>query len=263
MKFYVPSRARPNFCTPMTLERYGVPKKDIVLVLRPDERRMYEPLSYPVLWLPKKIEGLSATRQWIVDNTRDQIHCQIDDDITGFLIKKRPLDRWGGIITMFEVEFARMVSEFQTALALGEIVAGSTQDRVALARPHGSAHHDYTRIGQVIFLNASYLRRAGYRFDRCQIYADQDMALQIVSNGGVTRVSNVYGHSMRPTYAPGGVQIYRNQKVINASAKKLCDLHPGLVKLRWKQKGKFKVPSRVILWKKAAKIAAGEKDADR
>lgn len=252
MRFYVPTRARPDCITPRTLVKYGVDPKQIILVVRPDEWKLYRPLSetYQVVVLPKNIEGLSATRQWILehDEGNGDLHCQIDDDITGFIWKKdttkwrmRPMDT-----KMFDA----MVTEFEWWLLDG-ITAVSTQDRVGLARPNGKGFAEYTRVGQVIFLNCKHILAKDWRFDRVKLYADQDMALQIVRGGGITRVSNHYGHTMRPLRAPGGCSVYRDQACIDAAATKLLALHPGLIKLRWKDKDGLSIPSRVISWKKA------------
>lgn len=253
MRFYVPSRNRPQCVTPETLIRYGVPSKDIKIVVRPDEYDMYrqEWDDHLLMVLPITVNGLSATRQWLLENTVGKYQCQIDDDITSFGIKASILE-FGGVHTFSDKRsFDLMIKKFVDWLEEG-ITAASTQDRVAVARPSSKRYKDCTRIGQVIFLNRHEIVKRGWRFDRCQIYADQDMALQIVRGGGLTRVSHEYAHNMRPIYAPGGVQVYRTQKVINSSAKKLCELHPGLVTLKWKQKGKFKVPTRRIAWRKAA-----------
>ena len=248
MKFYVPSRGRPSCQTPHTLHRFGVQKQDIIVVVRPDEQNKYADIGFELHVLPKKVQGLSQTRQHLIEQFT-KIHCQIDDDITGFLFKP-DTSQWAVVPITKVSAFRKMIDIFEQWLDTG-ITACSTQDRVGLAHPSNSSFKDYARIGQMIFLNPKTIIRRGYRFDRVKLYADQDMALQIVRGGDVTRVSCTYGHTMKPTYAPGGCQAYRNQKCIDESANKLVKLHPGLVRLRWKRKGKFNVPSRIIAWKKA------------
>ena len=258
MKFYVPSRSRPDLSTPTVLIGYGVRRSDIKIVIRADEWSLYRERWEPDILtvLPKGIEGLSATRQWLLENTVGKYQCQIDDDITSFAFKDK-IQEFGGVHTFVKpAGFSLMMKEFVDWLDDG-VVAASTQDRVAVARPSSRRFKDFTRIGQVIFLNRHQILKRDWRFDRCQIYADQDMALQIVRGGGITRVSHEYAHNMRPIYAPGGVQVYRTQRVINASAKKLSDLHPGFVTLKWKQKGKFRVPTRRIAWRKALAESEG------
>lgn len=257
MNFYIPSRARPDASTPKVLLDYGVPWQFIFLVIRPDEVELYKDVPFQQIVLPKTVNGLSATRQWIVELSYkghhiDTLAVMLDDDITSFIYK--PVTKtFGGVRKMTKTQFEKMIREFSRLLTDGDVLAASTQDRVSLARPNKSSWNFHTRVGQVMFLNVQALRSRNYRFDRVQIYHDQDLALQIVRGGFATATSNRFGHNMRPTYSAGGLQTYRKQKVINESAKKLCKLHPGLVRLKWKEKHGFRVPSRIIAWKKARK----------
>lgn len=247
MNFYVPTRARPNCCTPQTLESYGVPTHQIILVIRQDEQQLYEELGYPMTVLPPKVEGLSATRQWIIENVPVP-HCQIDDDITGFL--EKPVYGEWKVRPIKSYRFWDMISLFKSWLDNG-VIAASTQDRVGLARPSTGGYTSHTRIGQVIFIHGKKVTNAGWRFDRVKLYADQDMALQIVRAGYDTRVSNQFGHSMRPLREPGGCSVYRDQDCIMDAAFSLERLHKGLIKLEWRDKNGLRIPSRRIAWKKA------------
>lgn len=252
MKFYIPSRGRPGLVTPTTLKHYGIHRNDIIVVVRLDEVGLYaRPDGFNILVLPKRIEGLASTRQWILEVASGVggRHWMMDDDITGFLFKPNKA-KFGGVREATKSNFYRMLEDADYHIDSGATVY-STQDRMSIARPSVRPFNEYTRIGQCMYIDHNECRFKGYRFDRTEIYHDQDLALQIVRGGDKTVTSNMFGHKMRPTYAKGGLQTYRKQKVINAAAKRLCELHPGLVKLRWKKKHGFNVPSRIISWKKA------------
>jgi hypothetical protein len=247
MRIYIPTRSRPNFSAMSALPEYL--HHDVYLVLRKDEVALYANTVCHKMILPKKVEGLAATRQWILENAEDEFICMMDDDITHFLFKP-VLSTFGGLVRATNANIDALFHTMERWLDEG-VVCASTADRMALARPAEKYFAQPSRVGQVMFIDRWTAMERGYRFDRVQIYHDQDFALQILRGRDMTRISTKHGHAMRPTYAKGGLQTYRNQNVIDESAQRMLELHPGLITLKWRDRLGYSIPTRIIKWKQA------------
>jgi len=253
MRIYIPTRSRPHFSTldalPQTL------RSSTVVVVRADEADMYEEVVFSkkgrnpwIAVLPKKVEGLAATRQWILKHGQGEVIAMLDDDITSFCTKD-DLEKFGGVRAMSMRETIRMFEELYGVMDYYTCV--STVDRMALARPSKTEFNFPSRAGQSMFINRKVAMKRGYRFDRIAIYHDQDFALQIARDGRKCATSNRYGHNMRPLYAKGGLQTYRDQSLVDECANKLVKLHGDLVTLKWKERNGMNIPTRSINWKRA------------
>src|SRR5262245_13998567 len=96
-EIFIPSRGRATkLVTPYTLPKEL--RNRCIVVVRPDEIDQYEDLHQRLEFaeLPKSVEGLSATRQWILHNSENRWHVQLDDDITAINFKSDST-KFGGL----------------------------------------------------------------------------------------------------------------------------------------------------------------------
>ena len=111
--------------------------------------------------------------------------------------------------------------------------------------------------------NTRTLRALAYRtmdfleceHGRVEVMEDFDVNLQLLERGIPNCNLAYWSQGQRQTNAPGGCSVYRSHEVQDASARRLAELHPGVVRLREKKNksgGEFGHRTEVtIMWKKA------------
>jgi len=235
---YIPTRGRAGCVTTLAALTEEL-RADAHLVVRRDEYNSYIN-NYPntsIKVLPPRIEGLSATRQWILENCRSRgegFQCQLDDDITCFNTKD-DLTTWSMRSSTNDdilLAFAGMIGW----LIEGKAMASMT-DRVSSARPQKSDWYENGRVSQVFLYNVNMIRNIKARFDRVPIMADLDMTLQILEAGYNNRVWTRYSFSHKKEDSPGGCALYRTDEMKLEVAQKMSELHPGVV--TWATKHKY------------------------
>lgn len=233
---YIPSRARAEkLVTPYTL-----PKKlrDITtVVVRRDELDEYEE-RHPTLRfeaLPKGIEGLSPTRQWILEESSGRLHCQLDDDITAINYKPNP-KKFGGLKKADSGMFIDCFHLLEKWMSEGMIGHVSFTDRVSAARPSKGPFYENGRIAQTLFYDRRAIKNAGARFDRVALMQDLDMNLQLLAAGYRNRIATVYSYNVRGEDSPGGCVLYRTDKLKQKVGRQMEKLHPGITTMATKEK---------------------------
>lgn len=121
-------------------------------------------------------------------------------------------------------------------------------------------------FADLISVNTRTLRVLAYRKEaflqakhgRVDVMEDFDVNLQLLEMGYSNANIGWFAQDQKMTNAPGGCSTYRTHEVHEASAKKLAELHPGIVALRQKvnktDKSGFGTRTEVtIQWKKAFK----------
>ena len=255
---FIPSRGRPTeLRTPYALPRRL--QECVYVVVRYDEFDAYndadEDRDFQFLVLPKDFTGgLSATRQWILDQADGQVHIQLDDDFTGINIKV-DCKKFGGVKKTSPTEFCRCFDQLLYWLANGFDHVSFT-DRVSSARPSKVPYYDNGRIAQALFYNRYAIKRAGARFDRVALMQDLDMNLQLLEAGYRSRTSTRWSYNHRAEDAAGGCALYRTDDLKAVVGQQMMKLHPGVTELKEKQKYGRTYFYMKTHWKKALKEKA-------
>lgn len=227
---YIPTRGRPKVPT-----FWALPKKlrsRTTLVIRKDEQDLYKDVPCKKLVLPARVEGLSATRQWILKNTPHRYMIQIDDDFRSFNYKK-DMDQWGLRIAS-EAEVLRMFAMIEHWLTSGFAHCG-IMDRVRAAKPGTSMYQSNQLCAQFLAYDVKVLRTEKIRFDRVQLSQDKDVCLQLLELGYENRISRRFSYNNAPGDWDGGCSIYRTEKMRRDQSALLASLHPkGVIRRRVK-----------------------------
>jgi hypothetical protein len=212
------------------------------LVVRPDEYSDYhtaqrhdQPIG-GIVKLPKGIEGISATRQWILENAEGKALVMLDDDLTGINIKQDHTV-FGGVARARNQSLAwdAVLRLMDRWLEQGEAHVSFT-DRVSSARPSTRWWYENGRTSQTLFYNLRIVRGIGARFDRVPLSQDLDMNLQILEAGFTNRVSLKYSFNAKPEDAKGGCSTFRTDTVKEQVCRTMEFLHPGICTYKTKPK---------------------------
>ena len=229
----IPSRGRPKVPTFWALP--PVLRKRTTLVIRRDEEGLYEDVPATKVLLPPRVEGLSATRQWILDNINSRFVMQLDDDFSSFNYKPR-MDDWAlrrlnsaGVLRMFE-----LVDYWITA---GGFAHAGIMDRIRSAHPSDGGLYETNRLcAQFLAYDTRVLKGEKLRFDRVLLSQDKDMCLQLLELGYANRVSRRYSYNCAAPDTSGGCATYRTEKLRREQSDLLKSLHPeGVIRQRTKR----------------------------
>lgn len=94
---------------------------------------------------------------------------------------------------------------------------------------------------------------------RVTVMEDFDLSLQSLERGRENRVLYYWAQGQTATNAPGGCADWRTRKIHDASAARLAELHPDVVRTRLKQNMTGPMPERLevtVQWKRAAELGA-------
>ena len=202
------------------------------------------------------IDGISATRQWCGKLAHDRCYdkfVMLDDDIR-FLVR-RDVDTWRmkSPPAPREVEACLWrISKMLDTHAHGGVSSRDGNNRAGIVGP------DFFKE------NERYLRLLAFRtyaFLSCEhgrvpVMEDFDVSLQLLSRGFKSFVLYYWAQGQTMTNAAGGCSTYRTHELHEAAARKLAELHPGVVSLRTAHKKMdaegFGTRTEVtIQWKKA------------
>lgn len=244
LKIYIPSRGRAKtLTTPYVLPEALFDK--CVVVVRPDEIDEYKDQNIELasqnqfLVLPKGVNGLSATRQWIIEQANERFHAQLDDDITGFCYKPRS-DVYGGVTRMRDGVQAKKVLKAVDVLMRWIREDGlahvGISERFMAARPSEKPYYENNRLGQFTMWDLSILRKLGARFDRIKLMQDLDMNLQLLEAGYPSRVLTRISYVAKPEQFKGGCALYRDDEMKRKMCDKMARLHKGIVQSKVKIK---------------------------
>ncbi len=226
------------------------------LVVREDEAKEYS-AEYPgekLLVLPKKVNGLSATRQWILEREKDgRYFLMLDDDITSINIKK-DINEWGlkGAKPKQVEDMMKLVITL-----VKDIPMVGLSKRIHAAPPAGKMYRSNARLSQFFMIDRKKVLDIGARFDRVPLGQDCDMVLQCLKAGLPNRCLVRFSYNERVEDSKGGCSLYRNDKLKIKTWHLMAKLHPGVVhkKMREPKPGYTSGGHYLLIqYKKAAKI---------
>lgn len=114
---------------------------------------------------------------------------------------------------------------------------------------------EFGRACRVHAYDFDAVKRLGVQFDRVIGREDFDVTLQLLRMGVKTPILNYVVHNQSGSNSAGGCSLYRDDKMLEDSAHKLAELHPGLVRVVRKQTktawGGQERTDVVISWRKA------------
>lgn len=230
-------------------------EKRIVHVVQKREHHLYKDADAGrIITLPDHIRRLSATRQYVLDHTKDKYIILIDDDLSFAERRTRSVK----LSTEDQPAiFNNIMKQIEEWLKEGYVHCG-----ISAREGNNYVLDDFsavTRMMRILAYNTHEVKKIGARFDRVEAGSDFDMTLQLLKAGYPNIVSYRYATNQKGSNTSGGCSTYRTKEFLAREMKKLADLHPGIVHLREKQtKSSWGGGTRTdvaILWKKAYKTA--------
>jgi len=184
-----------------------------------------------IVSLPSNIIGLSACRQWILDNLiKTKYAIYLDDDLTFFIRSGSNYTKIEGG-TIFEV--VRMKLKFNPLVGIYNPLFGSEEE-------HSTSDLSPWQIMRCYGFNAHFFRRNNIRFDYHRLLQDFSINLQLMDLGFDAQViSRICCLDDGPINAPdGGVSVYRSPMALIKTAFQLGVIeHPKSFKRLAKNMG--------------------------
>ncbi len=255
---FVPSLGRAAGIMSGTLAQ--LPHHSTYLVVHPDEEEAYIRATEDRFTVLSCYEQghIAAVREWIgvlCKGAGYKKFVVMDDDL-GLLVRKTE-DDW-------RLESA---SHASVGIMLGYM--NSLLDDYAHVGVSAREGNNRAGVGgaPLITENTRTYRVLGYQTERflgvqhgrVRVMEDFDVNLQLLEQGHKNCCINYWAQGQRMTNAPGGCSIWRTHEVHEESARRLAELHPGLVSLRLKEnktdRDGFGTRTEVtIQWKRALNV---------
>lgn len=224
MIIYIHTAGRPS--SQITLRSFPSEViKRTRLVVQEKEKQHYYPFKENVVVLPKNIERLSPTRQWILENAETEKFVMMDDDLTfayrtpftGTKLHKSTPDT---IISMFN-DIEHLLDRYNHVGVSAREGNNRIQNNVK----------ENTRMMRLLAFNKLEVLKTGARFDRIDTKQDFDMNLQLLRKGHKNAVLYNYSHNQPGSNNTGGCSVYRDSEMMNRCSHELAELHPEFVKV--------------------------------
>lgn len=229
MRIYIPSKARAD--SPMRTWNglsEAVRKHRTQIVVGPDDVESYEAAGYgDALLVHPEGMTIGEVRQWIVDYHLDHHDdprlVMMDDDLDFY---KRRKDHPGRFVGADPESVTQMLITIYEALERYPHVGVCPREQGHRWPPYETF---FARMTRVLAYDAAVLRKVGATFTRVKVMEDFDVALQLLRRGYATNMITAWLQGQAKSNAPGGCSTYRTPEMQEAAAKKLAELHPGLV----------------------------------
>lgn len=227
MLIFIPSKGRANSVKTLA----SMPESRVAstrLVVPSEEYSEYCVYFDKKMVLATEAKGIANTRQWVLENSKDNYAMFMDDDMDfHWRDNNLKLHKAG------HQEVEKMLQQIESWLKDGFVHVGVSQ-RAGNNRQE-EPFVDIARMNNTYAYNIKETLKAGGRFDRLQVMEDFDMTLILLKAGLPNRVSYEYSWSQGKSGAAGGCSTYRNFEMQKKAAFQLAQLHPGLVKVHGKQ----------------------------
>jgi hypothetical protein len=208
------------------------------LVVQPHEETLAKKLHNNVLVLPKEIQTLSPTKEWISKRFKNKTYFILDDDLEFFV---KDYDKSKVIQVR---DFFNLIEEIDLFEVEGIYWGGlnpSPNVSLSYSDPKGWIHN--FRVMTNMWVVGPKIPQIDW--NRVVCAQDYDIALQLLSKGYENRVSTKY--FVRNVGEKGGCNLYRTNELRLESYKKLRSFFPDLVRVRERNDR----PYVDIYWKKA------------
>lgn len=259
----------------------NVPREvPLTIVCRYEESGHYAALrqqlgrTQDTLWIipPGAVSGIATTRQWIVDEAIRQGHDKVvmmDDDLHVIVRGKIPEGEPGWDYKLRPVEtadeFMALLRWFDTTLTLYAHAAVSMREgnnRIPGLHAHDEANRGIRMVGY----KTAPFEKGVVRFrPEVEGREDLDMTLQLLRRGFQNAVTYHWAQGQRSAGADGGLSGSRTLDDQDRTARRLAELHPGLVRLRKKSNVSGAMAGErtevTIYWKRA--LEEGRRAASR
>jgi hypothetical protein len=235
-------------------ERYQAITKFVVQDHEYDEMSLI--YGDKVLCLPKEIDRIAPTREWIFNEFKDTRHAVFDDDFQ-FVIKQ---PSYGKAETKF-VTTVFTDQDFDDCFNLMEswmdegIAVTSMLPTFVIPDEKQYPYRDNQRMMTNWFFDGPRIPR-DLEWNRVSSAEDFDVNLQLLTRGFANRISSHYMARVSNTNAKGGCSVWRTLEEHNNAQLKLAELWPDYVEVKeseethgpWKGQIKYRT---VIQHKKA------------
>ena len=240
-------------------------KCKVTFVVQPHEfEEMKSLYGKRVVCLPKEVNRLPITREWIHNEYQNERYLVCDDDCKAWHYKEPVMidgkEVWGfnnGVSRMFTLDdFDNMFDEVNKLMDSGIVHIGMLNSSMKpTSEPNRYPIRSNERIGGIVFYDGPNVPQ-DLQWTRVLAGEDIDVNLQLLSRGYENRVLTKYCFVISETSAAGGCEVYRNVQNHNESQRILANLWPGVINLRekvvpsgpWKGQTKLNV---TVQWKKA------------
>jgi hypothetical protein len=219
------------------------------LVVQDREAHLY--YEYPLIVVPSYITKLAETRQWLAEHMEWDHMIIVDDDLD-FAVRRE--DEPTKFVDAPPAAIQDMFNELQSQIMGGFHMLAGVSGREGANRDTDT-YKFKTRQMRIHAINLNKYRELGIRFDRVEVMEDFDVTLQFLEAGYHNIVLNTFVTNQRGSNTLGGCSHYRTPEVQTASAYRLAELHPGIVKVvKKKTKTSWGGEERtdvIVSWKKA------------
>tara|TARA_R110000803_G_C11985343_1_gene321223 strand:+ start:1843 stop:2604 length:762 start_codon:yes stop_codon:yes gene_type:complete len=248
MKIYIPTLGRIDNQTTFN----NLPnelKLKTILVVQPHEEKELRKLHNNIMVLPVHIKGIGKTRQYIIEQCKDNKLLFIDDDLK-FLKRLPNLNK---LKPCTDKEIIEMAQWLEDKIEHGYPLAGiSSQQGNHVHKTHEVL---LSRIYAIYSINVDILKNLNIRFDEIELMEDFNVQLRLIRNGMQTILNSHFAHAQKNANAKGGCSDIRNIENQSKSARLLAKLHYPYVKVVKKQskswEGMEEREDVKIYWKKA------------
>ncbi len=177
-------------------------------------------------------KGIAATRQWIIDNTTDNIVLMLDDDLASWSWRRDKADGTVGYLRATEGQRREGFKEFAKLFGQRKYSHGAIGHRLFA---NNRQRLDFnTRQLRALCYDADVLAKEKIKF-RIPVMEDFDVQLQLLKRGYKSVQYNQLTQEQRGSNEAGGCSTYRTHKVQAAAAHELARLHPDCVKVVQKE----------------------------
>jgi hypothetical protein len=262
---YIPSyrRSKSQQETFLSFAESKILRKHLYLVVDKRDAILYRRKFSPgnVIVCPE--DGISKTRQWIINSSKYKYVAMFDDDMS-FGVRKG-----GKIKQCSTVDLEEMIFLLESWIKEGFVHVGISQrfgnnrveeDFVEVTRMNNAYAYDAREMRKLHKSHGIGFDELEVKYNRRLVMEDFNLTLRLLRLGKPNRVSYKYCWGQRQSGDEGGCSLYRNDEMQKASAEIIAKEHFGLCrvvekesKTQWRGFASRKRFDLNISWKKAYK----------